>query len=69
MAAGRARSSWLVPALITGWLVPLVWLGYRAATRALGANPIATALNQIGLLALVLLVASLCCTPLKLCSA
>jgi methionine sulfoxide reductase heme-binding subunit len=66
MASGRARLSWLIPALITGWLVPFVWLGYRAATRALGANPIATALNQIGLLALVLLVASLCCTPLKL---
>jgi len=32
----------------------------------LGANPIATALNQIGLLALIFLIASLSCTPLKL---
>jgi sulfoxide reductase heme-binding subunit YedZ len=31
----------------------------------LGANPIATALNQLGLLALVFLLASLTCTPLK----
>jgi sulfoxide reductase heme-binding subunit YedZ len=64
--ARGARLGWLVPALLTGWVVPFIWLGYRAARGTLGANPIATALNQIGLLALVLLMASLCCTPLKL---
>ncbi|MCA9622957.1 MAG: sulfoxide reductase heme-binding subunit YedZ [Myxococcales bacterium] len=32
----------------------------------LGANPIATALNQLGLLALLFLLASLACTPLKI---
>jgi sulfoxide reductase heme-binding subunit YedZ len=32
----------------------------------LGANPIATALNQLGLVTLVFLVASLACTPLKI---
>lgn len=37
----------------------------RAATGRLGANPIAEVLNQLGLLALVFLVASLACTPLK----
>lgn len=35
-------------------------------THRLGANPIATALNQLGLLALVFLFASLACTPLQL---
>ena len=37
----------------------------RARAGALGANPIAEALNQLGLLALVFLIASLACTPLK----
>jgi sulfoxide reductase heme-binding subunit YedZ len=62
----HAKLAFLAPALVTGWLLALVQLGYRFATHRLGANPIATALNQLGLLALVLLVATLCCTPLKL---
>ena len=37
----------------------------NAAHRNLGANPIAEALNQLGLAALVLLLASLACTPLR----
>lgn len=37
----------------------------RAARGDLGANPIAEALNELGLTALVLLVASLACTPLR----
>jgi len=64
--APRSRHAYLQPAIVTGWLLTLVLLGYRIATHRLGANPIATALNQLGLLALVLLVASLCATPLKL---
>lgn len=64
--APKSRQAYLEPAIITGWLLTLVQLGYRVATHRLGANPIATALNQLGLLALVLLVASLCATPLKL---
>jgi sulfoxide reductase heme-binding subunit YedZ len=51
---------------LTGSLVPLVVIGVRAASGQLGANPVATALNQLGLLALVLLIASLACTPLKI---
>ncbi|HKY35054.1 MAG TPA: protein-methionine-sulfoxide reductase heme-binding subunit MsrQ [Polyangiaceae bacterium] len=47
-------------------MLALVRLGYRLATSQLGANPIATALNQLGLLSLVLLTATLTCTPLKL---
>ena len=35
------------------------------AAPLIGADPIAESLNQLGLVALVLLVASLACTPLK----
>ena len=64
--AAKSRQAYLAPAFVTGWLLALAQLGYRLAKHELGANPIATALNQLGLLALVLLVATLCATPLKL---
>jgi sulfoxide reductase heme-binding subunit YedZ len=64
--APKSRHAYLAPAIVTGWLLALAQLGYRVVRHQLGANPIATALNQLGLLALVLLVASLCATPLKL---
>ena len=64
--ASKSRHAFLAPAIVTGWLLTLAQLGYRVATHQLGANPIATALNQLGLLALLLLVASLCATPLKI---
>jgi sulfoxide reductase heme-binding subunit YedZ len=64
--APQSRHAYLAPAIVTGWLLALGQLAYRFARHQLGANPIATALNQLGLLALVLLVATLCCTPLKL---
>jgi methionine sulfoxide reductase heme-binding subunit len=64
--APKSRRAFLAPAVVTGWLLALLQLGYRVATHRLGANPIASALNQLGLLALVLLVATLCATPLKL---
>jgi sulfoxide reductase heme-binding subunit YedZ len=47
-------------------LVPLVRLGWRFYRNALGANPIAEALNQLGLWALIILLASLACTPIKI---
>jgi len=56
---------WLKPAVFVGSLVPLVRIGLRAFSGELGANPIATALNQLGLIALVFLLASLASTPLK----
>jgi len=66
---GAARPSrplaWLQPAVVTGGLVPFFVLAIRALRGGLGANPIATALNQLGLLALVFLMACLACTPLK----
>jgi methionine sulfoxide reductase heme-binding subunit len=41
-------------------------MAWRLSQQRLGANPIATALNQIGLLSLIFLCASLSCTPLKI---
>jgi methionine sulfoxide reductase heme-binding subunit len=66
MVRPASRYSWLVPAVIVGSLLPFAWLIERGLARRLGANPIATVLNQLGLLALVFLCASLACTPLKL---
>lgn len=57
---------WLKPGIFVGACVPLAALGVRAADGTLGANPIATVLNQLGLLALIFLVGSLAMTPLKL---
>lgn len=56
---------WLKPAVLTGAMVPLAAIVMRAWQGALGADPIAQALNQFGLLALVFLVAALACTPIK----
>ena len=64
-AGGRAMP-WLENAVFAGALVPLAVLLYRAGTGRLGANPVAEALNELGLLALVLLLCSLACTPLKI---
>jgi methionine sulfoxide reductase heme-binding subunit len=57
---------WLKPGLVVGGLAPLAALAALGAAGQLGADPIATALNRLGLMALVLLLASLTCTPLKL---
>ena len=62
----KSKLSWLVPATITGALIPFASIAWRLSRHRLGANPIATALNQIGLLALIFLCASLTCTPLKI---
>lgn len=64
--ARASRHGFIAPAIVTGWLLTLAELGYRVATQQLSADPVATSINQLGLLALVLLVASLCATPLKL---
>jgi methionine sulfoxide reductase heme-binding subunit len=57
---------WLQPAILVGSLAPFGAIAYRAVTGRLGANPIATALNQLGLLTLIFLVACLACTPAKI---
>jgi methionine sulfoxide reductase heme-binding subunit len=62
----RARPlPWLKPGVFVGSLVPLAVILLRGAAGELGANPIAEALNQLGLVALVFVVAALACTPLK----
>lgn len=62
---GRGPLPWLKPGVFAGALVPLVAIVVRGMQGNLGANPIAQALNQLGLVALVFLVAALACTPMK----
>lgn len=57
--------AWLKPAVLVGGLSPLALMAIDFARGTLGANPIERALNQTGMLALIILVASLACTPLK----
>ena len=67
--APRRRAAplpWLKPSLLVGGLSPLLSMGYRAFKGELGANPISSALNQLGLLALIFLIGGLALTPLKL---
>jgi methionine sulfoxide reductase heme-binding subunit len=65
MAVRRRPYPWLEPGVLVGGLVPVVAMVVRGLRGELGANPIAEALNELGLLALVLLIAALACTPAK----
>jgi sulfoxide reductase heme-binding subunit YedZ len=57
---------WLVKWLVgLAAFVPAGLIAYRLFTDQLGANPIVEALNQLGLWTLILLLATLACTPLK----
>jgi methionine sulfoxide reductase heme-binding subunit len=56
---------WLKPAVFVGALVPLASLLLGASRGTLGADPVATVLNRLGLLALIFLLASLAATPAK----
>jgi sulfoxide reductase heme-binding subunit YedZ len=62
----KSKLNWLIPAVITGSVVPFASIVWRLSRHTLGANPVATALNQVGLLGLIFLTASLSCTPLKI---
>jgi sulfoxide reductase heme-binding subunit YedZ len=64
-ATRNAPLPWLKPGVLTGSLVPIAAIVMRASVNALGPDPIAQALNQLGLIALVFLIAALACTPLK----
>ncbi|HEX4440649.1 MAG TPA: protein-methionine-sulfoxide reductase heme-binding subunit MsrQ [Thermoanaerobaculia bacterium] len=59
------RRPWLKPAVFAGALAPLAAILWNATHGNLGANPVAEALNELGLTALVFLVASLACTPVR----
>ena len=65
MVGRKSPISWLKPAVLTGSLVPIAAITLRAWRDELGPDPIAQALNQLGLVALVFLIAALGCTPLK----
>lgn len=56
---------WLNPAVLVGGLAPIALLVLQGVQGTLGPNVIEAVLNQTGLLALVFLLASLACTPLK----
>jgi len=62
---GRGPLPWLAPGVLVGCLAPAVAILVRARSGGLGANPIAEALNELGLVALVLLIASLALSPLR----
>ena len=66
-AAGRRSEPmpWLKPGIFLGALVPLASVVLRAFQGQLDANPIAQVENELGLTALIFLVASLACTPAR----
>jgi sulfoxide reductase heme-binding subunit YedZ len=68
-AAARIRTgtpdAWLKPGIFIGALAPLASIGLRALTSSLNANPIAEVENELGLAALIFLIASLACTPAR----
>jgi len=56
---------WLKPGIFIGGLVPIVALGMRELQGSLGANPIQEIENELGLSALIFLLAAIACTPAK----
>ena len=61
----RVPFPWLKPGVFVGALVPFAALAWQALQGRLGADPVAIALNRLGLLALIFLVASLAATPAR----
>ena len=64
--SSKGRLVWLKPGVLIGALLPLGLMIVRAARGTLGADPVAIAMNQLGLLALIFLLASLCLIGLTL---
>jgi len=62
----RSPYPWLQPGVFIGSLAPLLSLLWQWYEGMLGANPIAQAQNQLGLTAIVFLMAALACTPARL---
>jgi sulfoxide reductase heme-binding subunit YedZ len=56
---------WLKPGIFIGALMPIVWIAIRFTDRALGADPIKEIENELGLAALIFLLASVACSPAK----
>jgi sulfoxide reductase heme-binding subunit YedZ len=61
----RGPLPWLKPGIFLGGLAPLLSIAVRAVQGRLGANPIAQVENELGLAALIFLVAVMACTPAK----
>jgi len=57
---------WLKPGVFVGAIVPIPIMIWRGANGELGADIVATVLNQFGYLTLIMLAATLLCTPLKI---
>jgi methionine sulfoxide reductase heme-binding subunit len=57
--------AWLKPGIFIGALVPVASIALRAVAGSLDANPIAQVENELGLAALIFLIASLGCTPAR----
>jgi sulfoxide reductase heme-binding subunit YedZ len=57
--------AWLNPSVWAGGSVPAAAVAYRALNDELGANPIAEAMNRLGMVSLVMLIATLAVTPLQ----
>jgi sulfoxide reductase heme-binding subunit YedZ len=66
MKARALRQRLLKAAIGVAALVPAARTGWRFFTGGLGPNPIAEALNQLGLWTLITLLACLACTPLQI---
>ncbi len=62
----REPRPWLKPGIFWGGLFPAFSLALRLRLDALGADPIRQIQNELGLTALVFIVASMACTPAKL---
>ncbi len=63
--ASALPDPWLKPGIFLGALVPFASIVLRALTGQLDANPIAQVENELGLSALIFLLASLACTPAR----
>jgi len=64
-ASGSVRLKWLRVAIWIACLVPLARLVWLGATNGLGANPIEFVTRSTGTWTLVILLATLCVTPLR----
>ena len=59
------RLAWLIPAVTTGSMVPMFVFYFLYVQGRLEPNEVGDVLNRLGLLSLIFLVATLCCTPIK----
>lgn len=66
MAPEKRSLKWLPPAVYVGGFLPALILLGDALSGLLGADPIKRATHQTGQLAIILLLLSLACTPLRL---